>query len=59
MEITHGFNGWFECGVYIFTSITEGLSWQTGKIISIATYITTARRQQREKVQHGAAECGI
>lgn len=29
-EITHGFNGWFECGFYIFTFITEGQSWQTG-----------------------------
>jgi hypothetical protein len=24
VEITHGFNDWFECGFYIFTSITEG-----------------------------------
>jgi hypothetical protein len=23
VEITHGFNDWFECGFYIFTSITE------------------------------------
>jgi hypothetical protein len=28
-------------------------------IISIATYITTARRHQREKAQHGAVECAI
>ena len=28
IEITHGFNDWFECGFYIFTSITEGQSWQ-------------------------------
>jgi hypothetical protein len=28
VEITHGFNDWFECGFYIFTSITEGQSWQ-------------------------------
>jgi hypothetical protein len=30
VEITHGFNDWFECGFYIFTSITEGQSWQWG-----------------------------
>ena len=30
IEITHGFNDWFECGFYIFTFITEGQSWQTG-----------------------------
>ena len=28
VEITHGFNDWFECGFYIFTSITEGQNWQ-------------------------------
>jgi hypothetical protein len=28
VEITHGFNDWFECGFYIFTSITEGQHWQ-------------------------------
>jgi hypothetical protein len=28
VEITHGFNDWFECGFYIFTSITEGQGWQ-------------------------------
>jgi len=28
IEITHGFNDWFECGFYIFTSITEGQGWQ-------------------------------
>jgi hypothetical protein len=28
VEITHGFNDWFECGFYIFTSVTEGQSWQ-------------------------------
>jgi len=28
VEITHGFNDWFECGFYIFTSITQGQSWQ-------------------------------
>src|ERR1700728_1664676 len=28
VEITHGFNDWCECGFYIFTSITEGQSWQ-------------------------------
>ena len=28
VEITHGLNDWFECGFYIFTSITEGQSWQ-------------------------------
>ena len=28
VEITHGFNDWLECGFYIFTSITEGQSWQ-------------------------------
>jgi len=28
VEITHGFNDWFECGFYIFTSTTEGQSWQ-------------------------------
>jgi hypothetical protein len=42
VEITHGFNHWFDCGFYIFPSITEGLSWQTGKINSIATYITAS-----------------
>jgi hypothetical protein len=28
VEITHGFKDWFECGFYIFTSITEGQGWQ-------------------------------
>ena len=28
VEITHGFNDWFECGFYIFTSINEGHNWQ-------------------------------
>lgn len=28
LEITHGFNDWFECGFYLFTSISEGQSWQ-------------------------------
>jgi hypothetical protein len=28
VEITHGFNNWFETGFYIFTSIHEGQGWQ-------------------------------
>jgi hypothetical protein len=28
VEITHGFNDWFETGFYIFTSIQEGHGWQ-------------------------------
>ena len=28
VEITHGFNDWFESGFYIFTSITDGQGWQ-------------------------------
>jgi hypothetical protein len=28
VEITDGLNNWFECGFYIFTSITEGQNWQ-------------------------------
>jgi hypothetical protein len=28
VEITHGFNDWFECGFYIFTSATQGQGWQ-------------------------------
>src|SRR5579864_7152252 len=28
VEITHGFNDWFESGFYIFTSITDGPGWQ-------------------------------
>ena len=28
IEITHGFSDWFECGFYIFTSITAGQGWQ-------------------------------
>jgi hypothetical protein len=28
VEITHGFSDWFECGFYIFTSVTEGQGWQ-------------------------------
>ena len=28
VPITHGFNDWFECVFYIFTSIREGQSWQ-------------------------------
>jgi hypothetical protein len=28
VEITHGFNDWFETGFYIFTSIHEGQGWQ-------------------------------
>jgi len=27
IEITHGFNDWFECGFYIFTSIRDGDGW--------------------------------
>ena len=27
VEITHGFNEWFECGFYIFTSIQPGGPW--------------------------------
>ena len=27
VEITHGFNDWFECGFYIFTSIQAGGPW--------------------------------
>ena len=27
MEITHGFNDWFECGFYIFTSIQSDGGW--------------------------------
>ncbi|MGO9256021.1 MAG: hypothetical protein ACLQU1_06940 [Bryobacteraceae bacterium] len=27
VEITHGFNDWFECGFYIFTSIQPGGPW--------------------------------
>ena len=35
VEITHGFNDWFECGFYIFTSINEGQGWQwVGEITS-------------------------
>lgn len=28
VEITHGFSDWFECGLYIFTSITAGQGWE-------------------------------
>ena len=28
VEITHGFNDYFECGLYVFTSISEGQGWQ-------------------------------
>ena len=28
LEITHGFNDWFESGFYVFTSITGGQGWQ-------------------------------
>jgi hypothetical protein len=28
LEITHGFNEWFETGFYVFTSAKEGESWQ-------------------------------
>jgi len=28
LEITHGFTDYFECGFYIFSSITEGQGWQ-------------------------------
>jgi len=28
VEITHGFNDWFECGFYIFTSASAGQGWQ-------------------------------
>ena len=27
VEITHGFNDWFECGLYIFTSIQPDYGW--------------------------------
>jgi hypothetical protein len=27
IEITHGFNDWFECGFYIFTSAQNGQGW--------------------------------
>src|ERR1022692_3481928 len=27
LEITHGFNDWFECGFYIFTSIQSDGGW--------------------------------
>ncbi|MGO9641540.1 MAG: hypothetical protein ACLP1Y_09585 [Candidatus Acidiferrales bacterium] len=27
IEITHGFNDWFECGFYIFTSLRDGDGW--------------------------------
>ncbi len=27
-EITHGFTDYFECGFYVFRSITEGQGWQ-------------------------------
>jgi hypothetical protein len=28
IEITHGFNDWFECGLYIFTTIKTTYGWQ-------------------------------
>jgi len=28
LEITHGFNGWFETGFYVFTSANPGYGWQ-------------------------------
>jgi hypothetical protein len=28
IEITHGFNDWFECGFYIFTSAQSQTGWQ-------------------------------
>jgi len=28
VEITHGFTDYFECGFYVFTSVTEGQGWQ-------------------------------
>jgi hypothetical protein len=28
LEITHGFTDYFECGFYVFTSITQGQGWQ-------------------------------
>ena len=28
LEITHGFNSWFETGFYVFTSINPGHGWQ-------------------------------
>ena len=27
LEITHGFNDWFECGFYVFTSLRSGDGW--------------------------------
>jgi hypothetical protein len=27
LEITHGFNDWFETGFYLFTSIQNGYGW--------------------------------
>jgi hypothetical protein len=28
LEVTHGFTDYFECGFYVFSSITEGQGWQ-------------------------------
>ena len=28
VEITHGFTDYFECGFYVFNSITQGQGWQ-------------------------------
>lgn len=55
-EITQGFNG---LSVLLHLHFHRGPELADRVIISIATYRTTARRQQRDKVQHGAAECEI
>lgn len=50
VEITHGFNDWFECGFYIFTSITEGQGWQchrrSGMAVGGRSYSTAHWRSE-------------
>ena len=49
VEITHGFNDWFECGFYIFISITEG---QSGN--GLGSYSTARGRTEEMALGRGS-----
>jgi len=38
IEITHGFNDWFETGFYIFTSLQKGQGWISSAATSVPAF---------------------
>ena len=53
VEITHGFNDWFECGFYIFRSITEG----PGLAVGGRSHSAAGRRSEEINTAPRVTDC--